>query len=574
MKNRYSFISVCLICIVALSYRVSYFKLDSEKPFVCTTWDALGYYFYLPSVFIYKDAAELKWFPEIDSKYSVSGGHLYQAGKCKNGNYVFKYLGGAAVLQSPFFFVAHWIAGAQGYTQDGFSPPYQFAVAFSALFYSLLSLFLLRVILLRYFNDVTTALNLLLLLLASNFLQYISIDSAMSHSFIFPLYVLVLYSTIKWHEKPEIKWACVTGFTIGLATICRPTELIMLFIPLLWNTHTKEAAKEKWKMVGENKQHLFFLALSGLIGVLPQLIYWKVITGGFMYDTGSKWEFLSPHFRVLFGWEKGWFIYTPVAILFVAGFFFMKGLPFRKSVLTFCLLNIYIIIAWHDWRYGASYSCRALVQSYPVFALSLGALLQRIDLAKWRYLFYALGAYLIFVNLFQIGQYNSTVLHYDDMNRKYYGSIYLDPSPSALDMSLLDTDEILDDEGGYQKRDMASADSLRKIKLPEYGSIILIDTKLEGVAETWLKIEAALKINRGTWGGFLDSQLQVGDSIKHNKIRLQNPISELGNENEYAFYVKVPEYFRQGALRVSLTSQCEFEGDLKEFNVACFTPKN
>ncbi|MFI5164760.1 MAG: glycosyltransferase family 39 protein [Bacteroidia bacterium] len=575
MKNKYSLITVLIICITVLSYRVNYFKLGSDKPYICTAWDAFGYYLYLPSVFIYHDAAELKWLPEIDKKYSVSGGQLYQAGKCPNGNYVFKYLGGVAVLQSPFFFLAHWLAGVKGYAQDGFSPPYQFAIALSSVFYALLSLFLLRIILLRYFNDITASLTLLLLLLASNFIQYVSVDSAMSHAFLFPLYVLILYSTLKWHENPEIKWACLTGFVIGLATICRPTELIIFFIPLLWNTHTKESSKAKWKMVRENRKHLLFAGLGGLIGVLPQLIYWKMITGSFIYDVGSKWEFLSPHFRVLFGWEKGWFIYTPVAVLFVAGLFFIKQFPFRRSVTTFCLLNIYIIIAWHDWRYGASYSCRALVQSYPVFALPLAALMDKINLRKWRYLFYVVCCYLIFVNLFQIAQYNSTILHYDEMNRKYYGRIYLNPHPTPLDMSLLDTDELLDDETNYIQKNLVTADSILKMKLPAYGSVILSEIKLAGAphAESWIKIETTLKIDQGTWGGFLNSELQVGDSIKHNKVRLQNAISPLEKDNEYAFYVKVPEYFSKSDLKVSISSQSDFEGELKKLRVTYFISK-
>ena len=574
MKNKYSFIAVCLICVAVVFYRASYFKSNSGRPFVCTTWDALGYYGYLPSFFIYHDAAELKWLPEIDKKYAVTGGQLYQAGKCDNGNYVFNYFGGVAILQSPFFFAAHWLAGVYGYEKDGFSAPYQYAVAWSAVFYSLLSFFLLRKILLRFFNDSVTAVSLLLLLLASNFIQYISIDSAMSHSFIFPLYALILYSTLKWHESPGIKWACLSGFVMGLAAICRPTELIIFFIPLLWNTHTKEAAKEKWKLVRENIKHVFFAIGFAFLGVLPQLIYWKAITGSFLYDVGSKWEFLSPHFRVLFGWEKGWFIYTPVALLFVAGLFFVKKFPFRRSVITFCLLNIYIIIAWHDWRYGASYSCRALVQSYPVFALPLAALVQRILETKWKYLLFLSGAYLVVVNFFQIKQYNSGVLHYNDMNRKYYSRIYLNAHPSALDMSLLDTDEFLNDESTYGIKKTTSIDSTISLTIAPYTSALLQEYELrKGPAKkivSWIKVETNILIREGTWGGYLNSELQTGDSIKHNKVRLQNAISPMGTSNPYAFYVQVPENFLNGKLKVSVSSDCQLEGEASKLKVTFF----
>jgi hypothetical protein len=279
MKNRYSILACLIISVVVISFRFIPERYQKNNPLIVTTWDALGYYLYLPSFCIYHDYKELSWFPEIDKKYSVSGGWVYQANKCKNGNFVFSYLGGVAILESPFFFAGHILAKNLGYSPDGFSPPYQFAIAFGAIVWFLLALFLLRRILLRYFNDLVTTATLILLILASNIIQYISVDGAMSHSFIFPLYVLVLYFTVKWHEKPSLLWASLIGAIIGLAIISRPTEAVMIFIPLLWGTQTKGLSAEKWNLVRQNKVHIYFLALSALIAMLPQLIYWKSATG-------------------------------------------------------------------------------------------------------------------------------------------------------------------------------------------------------------------------------------------------------------------------------------------------------
>jgi hypothetical protein len=378
---------------------------------VVTTWDAFGYYMYLPSVIIYHDATELKWLPDVEKKYSVIGDRLYQAGKCDNGNYAFNYFSGVAIMQSPFFLMGHVYAKISKNEQDGFSPPYQWAIALSALFYGICALFLLRKILSFYFNDTIVAITLLLLFLATNIIQYVSIDGPMSHSYIFFLYTVILYATIKWHKRPSVKWASVIGFTIGLATICRPTELIIFFIPLLWNTQNKEASKAKWTLVKENKTQLIYLVAFGFIAILPQIVYWKVVTGSFIYDVGSKWDFVNPHWRVLIGLEKGWFIYTPITIFFILGMFFIKQFPFRKSVVIFCLLNIWIVIAWHDWQYGASYSCRALVQSYPLFALPFAAFIDKIRLSKGFYLFCLFGLYLIILNFYQISLYNKTILN-------------------------------------------------------------------------------------------------------------------------------------------------------------------
>jgi hypothetical protein len=351
----------------------------------------------------------------------------------------------------------------------------------------------------------------------------------------------------------------------------------MLFIPLLWGTQTKESAREKWNLVRQNKIHLIFLAIFGFIAVLPQLIYWKAATGSFMYDVGSKWEFLTPHFRVLFGFENGWFIYTPVTVFFIAGMFFIKKFPFRYAVITFCLLNIYIIIAWHDWRYGATYSCRALSQSYPVFALPFAAFINRFLATKWKYAIYVIGCYLIFVNLFQIGQYGKTILHYRDMNRKYYCSIYLDPNPSPLDMSLLDTDERLCNEKKYEKQVLFKADTSIYINMPEYSEKVLFETILgqdpgrDLKGDTWLKIESDIEIlSPGWWGCYINSELSTGDSLKYNRIRIDNAMSKQSKLNEYAFYVKIPSYFHKSRFKLYITSSCQFEADLKRLSVGHF----
>jgi len=573
MKIKYSFIACCIIACIFIFYRLSYSELGNKDRLKVTTWDALGYYMYLPSLFIYHDMKELKWFPAIDKEYEVSGGWFYQANPYKDDPYVFKYLGGVAILEIPFFLAGHVAAGILGYKTDGFSPPYQWAIVSGAIFYFMVMLFFLRKILLKFFDDRTTTLALLLLCLATNMIQYVSIDSAQSHSYILPLYALILYTTIKWHEKPKIIWAALTGYIIGLATISRPTEAIMLFIPLLWNTHTKECSKEKWSLFYKYRSHLAIVILSGFMGILPQLIYWKYITGSFIYDVGSKWDFLTPHLRVLVGWEKGWFIYTPVTIFFIIGMFYIRRFPFKNAAITFCLLNIYIIISWHVWRYGGSYSARALVQSYPIFALPFAAFISRVNQTNWRYGFYVLGLFFLFVNLFQIRQYNDTILHYDDMNRKYYCSIYLNSHPTPLDMSLLDTPEMLKSEKGYKSETILSVDTLINLQFPGIDSATMTEIPLSRYFQTgskgdaWLKIESQVKVSSGFHTAWMNAELRSGDALKQNHIRLFSPISQKGASNKYEFYVKVPAGFQPPVLKLFLSSPADFEGEVERLKI-------
>jgi len=574
MKNKFSIIACVLVALVLIQYRVKHSDLSSETPLKVTTWDALGYYMFLPGIFIYDDVTKYDWLTEIDKKYSVTGGgDFYQATRSENGNYVGKYLGGVAILELPFFFIGHVIAINSHYNADGFSPPYQYTIAFGVIFYCILALFLLRFILLKYFSDPAVALSIVLLTTATNFIQFVAIDSAQSHAFIFPLYVLMIYLSIKWHEQPRIIWAALIGVTLGLATISRPTEAIMLFIPLLWGTQNKAAAAHKWALVKQYLPHILWVGALGLVGILPQLIYWKIVSGDLIFNVGSKWYFLNPFFRVIVGFENGWMVYTPITILFVVGFFYIKEFPFKKSVIVFCLLNIWIITAWSDWKYGATYSTRALVQSYPIFALAFTAIVERILQQKWKVLFYAIGAYLIFVNLFQMEQYFTTVLHYRDMNRAYYGRIYLNPSPTPLDMSLMDTDEVLDTEDEFQVIDETVIDTVIEIgRLKNYSNTIaqlrIKNDGSETAKERWIKITATIKASVGFSNSYLNYKLKSSGKTKERKIRIFNPISQPGAFNNYAFFVEVPETFKDFNADLYFTSDNEFEGRISSIRIS------
>lgn len=403
MKNNTSVFALLLIAILLVVTRFNYFSNNAQNGYNATSWDALGYYMYLPSAFIYDDFKSLNWMQEVDSTYHVTGGEFYQAMQLESGTYTNKYLSGVAILELPGFLVGHFVAKFTDAPTDGFSWPYQYALLWWAILWSLFGFIILRKALLEYFSDFTSTLTLLFLAFTMNLLQYISIDGAMSHAFIFPLYAMLLWFTIQWTKSPNIKWSLLIGLVIGIAVISRPTELIMIFIPLLWRMQTGT----KWQVIKSNYWLLIAAIIGGIMAVSPQLIYWYHTTGHLVHNVGSKWYFLNPWFRVLIGPEKGWFIYTPIAILMILGFWRMKTYPFKSAVITFCLLNVWIIIAWSDWKYGASYSTRALTHSYPVFALALAAFIHSVEskkMAKWMLVALLIGATAL--NFYQMKLYN------------------------------------------------------------------------------------------------------------------------------------------------------------------------
>ncbi|MGY8927365.1 MAG: hypothetical protein ACKVJC_08725, partial [Flavobacteriales bacterium] len=77
MKNKLSIFIVFIIAIVLIQYRFSYSDVQNGKPLKVTTWDAFGYYMYLPGTFIYNDLKDLDWVEAVDERYNLLGGQLY-----------------------------------------------------------------------------------------------------------------------------------------------------------------------------------------------------------------------------------------------------------------------------------------------------------------------------------------------------------------------------------------------------------------------------------------------------------------------------------------------------------------
>jgi len=520
--------------------RIAYSSIN-ERSTAVTTYDALGYYMYLPAIFIYGDYTQLAWKDDIEQTYQLAGDRFYQANKVENGNYVFKYYGGAAIMQVPFFACAHLYAKISPYPADGFSKPYQVAVIFSAIFYAILGFILLRIFLLNYYSDQIVAIVLMVIALATNLAQYISIDSGQTHAYLFFIYCLILYLTYKWYKQSSIWTALFLGASCGLAITTRPTEVICILIPLLWISNFDAVATPRKQFWLKHKNHIFAAVTGGFLMLLPQIIYWKMSAGTFIYDVGSKWSFASPFFRVLFGWEKGWFVYTPITIFFIIGLFYIKQFPFKKAIWVFTFLNIWVIISWYDWRYGGSYSTRALSQSYPVFSLGLAAFLSSLNQSKYKLMIAVLFTYLICVNIFQLYQYNTGILHYDHMNKKYYKQIYLNPNPSPLTYSLLDVDSWLPEKDRIVDKALASNIKLESTpSRPNPNHVLALENQKSAY---FLRTKFDLKMNTGYWDSEIVAELKSGTKvIKTDKLRLHIPSSSAEKKNHYEFFFQVPSY--------------------------------
>ena len=131
------------------------------------------------------------------------------------------------------------------------------------------------------------------------------------------------------------------------------------------------------------------MAGIAFIVFLPQMTYWHLTTGKwFTYSysyasTGPEgfdyWK--NPQiFKVLFGVVSGWYIYSPVMILSLAGLVWMllKKQTGSLAILIVFLIILYINSSWWCYSFDCAFGYRSFIEFYALFAIAIAILLQAL----------------------------------------------------------------------------------------------------------------------------------------------------------------------------------------------------
>ncbi len=409
-------------------------------------WDVLSYYTYLPHTFIYDDIGmrNAQMMQDLINQYKLSGTY-YQAFQIPNGNYVPMYTLGMAILFAPFFFIAHlYVSIFGGFAADGFSFPYQFAIGNGVMIYIVAGIFLIRKVLLHFFKDWEVSITMILMLLGTNYFHEAGSDGTMPHAILFAGYAWILWLTIKWHERPNTKTMCWLGFALGFMILLRGSEIVALSIPMLWNVWNKESWVNKWRLIWDNRVQLLLGISCFMIVPMIQMLYWKYVTGQFIFFSyqnteGFDWD--GRHIlKVLFSYKKSWILYTPMIILSIVGIFIMKKLarPHYLTFLVFFLAHFYLISSWAAWWQGGSFGMRYFVESYAVMCIPMGFFVRWLSHSRiWiKVLLSCVASFFLFLNLFQTWQFNNWMIDGYAMTEKYYWRIFLKTSVTEEDKKL------------------------------------------------------------------------------------------------------------------------------------------
>lgn len=312
-------IVLALLASIWISYSLKIWKRENRV----LVWDVMEYYSYLPATFIYHDPT----FRFVENSPDEVRKHFWVHTAPNGGKYI-KMTMGMSVLYAPFFLMARAVESlSSSGPVYGFSNTFKFFMMLGSWMYLLLGLFFLRAVLRRYFSDVVAAITLFSIVVGTNLLFYSSIEACMSHAYNFSLFAVFLWLTIRYYEKPSTARLAVIGLLAGLISLIRPSNSILLLVFFGWGITSLSDLKERISFFLSKIPSLMLMGVCILLVWLPQMVFWKINTGHWMFYTyGDEGFFFTRPalLKGLFSWRKGWLLYTPMMALALTGFVFLK----------------------------------------------------------------------------------------------------------------------------------------------------------------------------------------------------------------------------------------------------------
>lgn len=428
LQGKYGVIAIGIVLFFVVDRHLQYELWKNEGEVF--SWDVKSYYAYLPAFFIENDIT-LEFHKNSNLHYM----HYYWPEVGPNDSRVIKTTSGVALLYLPFFLVSHFTELLNNPNPSGFESTYALGIIASTLTFLLIGLIYLYRVLIQVLKDeLSSSITILLVGMGTNLWYYSIADIGMSHIFSFALINVYLYRIVKNSHFINFKSAIFHGLLLGLITLVRPTNFLVLIILLGYSLNP--LSRDFWSHVNSVFPLKYVtVSIFGFVLIwLIQMYYWKYVTDSWFYFsyTGERFFWLEPELlKGLFGFRKGWFIYTPLMLLFPVGlYFFIKHYAKQGlTILVFFTLSSYVMFSWWAWWYGGGFGMRPMIDYYGIFAIPIAYLINKFlvhdnkTLVKALLIAYCLGT--VFFNRLQTQQYRWGIIHWDGMNYKSYKHAWL-----------------------------------------------------------------------------------------------------------------------------------------------------
>lgn len=416
IQNNYSKYSLYLIGVASLL--LIYFfmwRVDAIGYSSVVGGDGKDYYSYLMSIFIDKNLGHQDTSPWYVIQTATGTINVHTIG--------------VSLLLLPFFAIACVWAQLSGYEVNGLSEPFEKMISLGALCYALIGLYFIRKLLVKQkTRDKVIAIVILLIFFGTNLLNYTINEPCMSHVYSFTLISAFLYLSYQIFNTTDKKYLIYTAIVFALILLVRSINGIVIFILPLW-TNSLAEFREKIKTIITDKSNLTKAVVLFTAILMIQSMVWLFQNGKLIQWTykDNGLYLLSPNtLKMLFGFNAGFFIYTPLCFLLLFGLIPMfKNQRYKFFVLSAFLLFVFYLFSCHwAYTYFDGLSIRALVDFYAVFALLGAILLNKLTTIKVKSLTGAGIALTVIFNLLFCYQYKAGILPPAGMNYAKFSYIF------------------------------------------------------------------------------------------------------------------------------------------------------
>lgn len=407
-----------------------YTTKDKTLTNICS--DGCGYYAYLPQYFIYPKDKHFSFFEKVNKIHPERPNEPNWI-SCNGNHKVDKYYIGYAVMQSPFFLATHTIQKIVHNQTTGYSLGYRIGVTISALFYWLLgSVFLFKFLKLFSISNFNSLITVAAISFGTNLSFFTTHYSTFSHTtsyFLIASFLLLAKLVLVSNYKIK-RNLLLLSVVMALICITRPPNIIIiLFIPFLSNNFLDfklrflAILKENYKVLVFGAFFAFLIIAIQLKVTFDQIGEIRLVT--YSNEWFSEWK--TPHIiSVLFGYNKGFFIYAPVMLLIIPGLiyvFFSNRYLFFGYVIVFSLI-IYMTASWHSWDYGSGFGMRPLIDFLPLICLPIAFLFQKAKIIYY-IIFSIIGISCVYVFQFYFYQIEKAIIDTNNVTEEDFWKTFM-----------------------------------------------------------------------------------------------------------------------------------------------------
>ncbi len=415
--NKLPHISIAFIAITSLILiYLNVCKFDSIKNYSVIDGDGKDYYSYLPNSIIHHNLSLLN-----ENESCVV--------KTETGN-INTHWCGVALMQLPFFISGYYVAKLGNAPIDGYSWPFQFSVSLAALFFALVGLwFIYKTLLLKKYSNKIISFVLLITYFGSTLLNYTIYEPSMSHVYSFALISIFMYYGFLIAQIYSTKNFYIFILTFACIVLTRQANvLVIILIPFFFNS--LEKFQYFFREILSNKRILFtsMLIFTSICGI--QSIIWFIQTGKFLQHSyaGNGFYFTNPQIlKLLFGFNSGVFIYTPIYFFAIIAFIIgIKKNKFKSIIIfLFASILIYILSSYWGYTYFDGIGTRVLVDYLSLIALSIAFIYQYTEKKIIKNSLKGSLYIVLFYNLVISFQYKNQIIQSCGMNFEKYKYVFL-----------------------------------------------------------------------------------------------------------------------------------------------------